>query len=270
MNFFRDHKNIIVIILVTVVLVIAMISSSSGKPNAGMVSDTVGVVLKPFQAVGTYFVNCFRYGKDAEKFEAENTKLKKELIIANKKAADYDELSEENARLRSMLELRESSKEFELKAASVIGTDTQNWTSVLKIDKGLSAGIKKNDAVITESGLVGYVSDVGREWAKVVTIVDATSSVGAKVDRIDEYCVVKGDADLYSKGFCAMNYVTTQSKVSAGDILTTSGTGGVFPEGIIIGKINEISPNTNGLSLDATVEPAVDFSSVSEVFVIIN
>ena len=97
--------------------------------------------------------------------------------------------------------------------------------------------------------------------------VDIEDAVGAQPRN---RCVVKGDADLYSKGFCAMNYVTTQSKVSAGDILTTSGTGGVFPEGIIIGKVNEISPNTNGLSLDATVEPAVDFSSVSEVFVIIN
>ncbi len=270
MNFFRDHKNSILIILATVIFVVAMISSASGKPNAGIVSDTVGIVLKPFQSLGTYFMNCFRYGEDAETFEAENTKLKQELIVANKKAADYDELSKENARLRSMLELRESSTEFEVKAASVIGTDTQNWTSVLKLDKGLSDGIKKNDAVITESGLVGYVCSVGRNWSKVVTVIDATSSVGAKVDRIEEYCVVKGDAELYSKGFCTMNYVTTQSKISAGDILTTSGEGGIFPEGIIIGKINEIRPNANGLSLDATVEPAVDFSSVSEVFVIIN
>lgn len=270
MNFFRDHKNTILIVLATIVFTITMICSASGKPNAGIVSDTVGVVLKPFQAVGTYFVNCFRYGKDAETFESENTRLKKELITANKKAADYDGLSKENARLRSMLELKESSTEFEMKAASVIGTDTQNWTSVLKLDKGLSDGIKKNDAVITESGLVGHVISVGRNWAKVATVIDSSSSVGAKVERIDEYCVVKGDIDLYSKGFCAMNYVTTQSKISAGDILTTSGEGGIFPKGIIIGKINEISPNTNGLSLDATVEPAVDFSTVKEVFVIIN
>ncbi|MBR5507620.1 MAG: rod shape-determining protein MreC [Clostridia bacterium] len=270
MNFFRDHKNKIFLSLATVIFVVVMISSAAGKPNAGMVSDTVGVVLKPFQSVGTYFVNCFRYGEDAETFEAENTRLKKELITANKKAADYDALAKENAKLRSMLELKESSTEFEMKAASVIGTDTQNWTSVLQLDKGLSDGIKKNDAVITESGLVGYVSSVGRNWAKVVTVIDVSSSVGAKVDRIDEYCVVKGDADLYSRGFCSMNYVTTQSKISVGDILTTSGEGGVFPKGIIIGKINDISSNTNGLSLDATVEPAVDFSSVSEVFVIIN
>ena len=270
MNFFKDNKNTIFLIFFTVIFAATLMFSAAGKPNAGMVSDTVGIVLKPFQSVGTYFVNCFRYGRDAETFESENNRLKKELITMTQKAGDYDRLAEENAKLRAMLELKESSKEFEMKTATVIGSDTQNWTYVLKLDKGLSDGIKKNDAVITESGLVGYVSDVGRNWSRVVTLLDASASVGAKVDRIDEYCVVKGDVDLYSKGFCAMNYVTTESAVSAGDILTTSGEGGIFPEGIIIGKINEISPNTNGLSLDATVEPAVDFSIVSEVFVITN
>ena len=79
MNFFRDNKNIIIISLITVLFVSSMIASTVGKPNAGIVSNTIGVVLRPFQSVGTYIINCFKYGADADKFATENTLLKQQL-----------------------------------------------------------------------------------------------------------------------------------------------------------------------------------------------
>jgi len=268
MNFFRNHKNSIIIILATVLFISLMISSSSGKPNAGIVSNTVGVVLKPFRIVGTYVSNCLRYGADADKFETENTLLKQQLISMTQKSAHYDKLSEENAKLRSMLELSKTSLEYNLKAANVISSDTQNWSSCLTIDKGLKDGIKKNDAVITEIGLVGYVSEVGRNWSKVVTLLDTTSSVGAVVERIEEYCIIQGDVSLLDENLCAIKYLTTDTAVSVGDIVATSGSGGIYPSGITIGKITEVKPNSNGISWDAVVAPLVDFSDVGEVFVI--
>ncbi len=268
MSFFRNHKNAIIILLVTVLFVSLMLSSSRGKPNAGIVSNTLGVVLKPLNSIGTYISNCLKYGKDADKFVTENTLLKQQLITLNQKSADYDKLSEENARLRLMLELSKTTKDYNLKACNVISTDTQNWSSSFKIDKGLKDGIKKNDAVINEIGLVGYVSEVGRNWAKVVTILDTQSSVGAVVDRLEEYCIVQGDVTLFDNNLCAIKYLTTETSVSVGDIVTTSGTGGIYPKDITIGKINEIKPNSNGISWDAVVAPVVDFSKMSEVFVI--
>jgi len=270
MNFFRDNKNTILLICATIILIITMAVSGSGKPNAGIVSNTVGIVFKPLQKGMTYITNCFKYGADAEKFAAENTLLKEQLIVANQKAGDYDNLAAENQKLRAMLELSKNTTEYKLKAAGVIGYSTQNWSSAIKIDKGISDGIKKNDAVITESGLVGFVSEVGRNWANVTTILDSTVSVGAIVSRIDEHCMVQGDEALFDNGFCAIKYLTTDSAVSVGDIATTSGSGGVYPRGIIIGKINKITPNSNGLSLDAVIEPAVDVAQVQEVFVIID
>lgn len=268
MNFFRDNKNTIILVIITGLLVVLMITSSIGKPNAGIVSNTIGVVFRPFQSVGTYIANCLKYGADADKFESENTLLKQQLIVMTQKASDYDKLAAENEKLRSMLELSKSTTEHTLKAASVISSDVENWTSVVKLDKGLSDGIKKNDAVITETGLVGYVSEVGRNWSVVSTVIDTSVSVGAVVDRIEEYCMVQGDVSLFDDGFCAIKYLTTESSVSVGDIVTTSGSGGIYPNGITIGKINEIKPNSNGLSWDAVVEPVVDFSNLSEVFVI--
>ncbi len=269
MNFFRNHKNSIVIILLTVLFVSLMISSSAGKPNAGIVSNTIGVVLKPFRSAGNFVSNCLKYGVDADKYETENTILKQQIIAMNKKCADYDKLFEENEKLRSMLELSKTTSEYNLKAANVIASDTQNWASCLTIDKGLKDGIKKNDAVMTEIGLVGHVSEVGRNWAKVVTILDTTSSVGAVVERIEEYCMIQGDVSVFDKNLCAIKYLTTDTAVSVGDVVTTSGSGGIYPSGIAIGKINEIKPNSNGISWDAVVAPLVDFSSIGEVFVVI-
>ena len=270
MNFFRDNRNTVLLILVSTVLIVAMVMSSAGKPNAGIVNDTVGVVLRPLQSVGAYIGNCFKYASNAEKYENENSLLKQQLIVMTQRAGNYEELKVENERLRAMLELQKNSNDFSLKGASVIASDTENWSSVVKLDKGLSDGIKKNDAVITETGLVGYVSEVGRNWAKVVTIIDNTSSVSAVIERIGEFCMVKGDISLFDEGFCAMKYVTTESAISVGDILVTSGDGGVYPKGIQIGKIDEIISNTNGLSLDAVIKPSVDFSELNEVFVVVD
>ncbi len=266
--FFKTCKNKILLVSVSIILLVLMAVSAVGKPKADILSDTFGAVLTPLQSGINYISACLSYGADRDKFESENTILKQQLITAQKRAADYDELSKENDRLRSMLELTKSSKDYKLVAASAVGTDSGNWSSTLRLNKGLSLGIKKNDTVITEAGLVGYVSNVGRTWAEVTTIIDSSSSVSAVVERIDEYCMLQGDISLYDKGQCAMKYASTDSAVSIGDILSTSGDGGIFPKGLQIGKIKEISVNTNGISQDAVIDPFVDFDDVGTVLVI--
>lgn len=270
MNFFRDHINKILLTLVTAGLIAAMAFSAVGKPNAGLAMDTFGFVMKPIQSFFAYIGDCFSYGADSEKYAQENSRLKQELIIANKHAKDYEELVEENNHLRAMLELKKSDKDYTLTAASVIAVDTDDWTSVYKLDKGLGDGIKKLDPVITEDGLVGYISEVGRHWSKVVTILDPSVSVSSVIERNDEYCIVEGDASLMDDDYCRMKYATKESSISAGDILITSGEGEIYPKDIIIGKITEILVNTNGISQDAIVEPMVDFADLNEVFVIVD
>jgi len=270
MMFFKTNKNKIILASVTLVLVIFMAVSSAGREKAGIVSNTFGVILTPIQSAMTYVSNCLSYGRERGRFENENTLLKQQLVTARQRTADYEELEAENEKLKAMLELQKSSKEYELVAADVISHDSSNWSHTLRIGKGLSKGIKKNDTVITENGLVGYVSDVGRTWAEVTTIIDTASSVSAVVERIDEYCMLQGDAAHFDKNLCAMKYAATDSAISIGDVLSTSGDGGIFPKGIQIGKIREIKVNTNGISQDAVVEPFVDFSALNTVLIIIN
>ena len=270
MIFFKTNKNKIILICITVILVISMMISSAGKEKAGIVSNTFGVILTPLESCANYIASALSYGADRSNYENENTLLKQQLITAQMRAADYERLSNENARLRAMLELKKNSGDLGLVAADVVATDSANWSNVVKINKGISSGIKKNDTVISENGLVGYVSRVGTNWANVTTIIDVSSSVSAVVERIDEYCILQGDISLYDKNLCAMKYASADSAVSTGDIISTSGDGGIYPAGIQIGKITEITVNTNGISQDAVVEPFVDFSHLSSVMIITN
>jgi len=270
MIFFKDNKNKIIVFVITAVLMVFMIVSSVTRPVAHIFSDTFGIILTPFQSVFTYVSNCFKYASNAEKFDDENTILKQQIITLEKQAAGYDELLRENAKLRSMLDLKKNHEEYELVAANVVSHSPENWTSVIRINKGMSSGIKKNDTAINELGLVGYVSDVGRTWAEITTIIDVSTSVGAVVERVDEHCIVKGDVSQYDSGFCVMKYATTESAIAVGDVLSTAGNSEIYPEGISIGKITEITVNPNGLSQDAVVEPVVDFSELGELFVLTN
>lgn len=270
MIFLKTNKNKILLFSVTVILVTVMAFSTMGKEKADIISNTFGVILSPVQKVVTYVSDCLSYGSDRSKYADENKILKQQLVTAQKRAADYEELEEENARLRSMLELQKISQDYKLVASDVVATNATNWSSSLKISKGLSSGIKKNDTVITESGLVGYVSDVGRNWAEVTTVIDTSSSVSAVIDRIDEYCMLQGDISLYEDNLCMMKYASVDTSISVGDILTTSGEGGIFHSGIQIGKITEIKVNKNGISQDAIVEPFVNFDKLDTVMVIIN
>ncbi|MBR3934360.1 MAG: rod shape-determining protein MreC [Clostridia bacterium] len=270
MIFLKTNKSKVLLILVTVVLVVVMAISTVGKERAGIVSNTFGIVLSPFQKIVTYVSDCLSYGSDRMKYADENKILKQQLVTAQKRTADYEELEKENIKLKSMLELQKTSQDHTFVAADVIASNATNWSSTVRISKGLSSGIKKNDTVLTEAGLVGYVSDVGRNWADVTTIVDTTSSVSAIIERVDEYCMLQGDISLYDDNLCMMKYASVDTSVSEGDILTTSGEGGIFDSGIQIGKITDIKVNKNGISQDAIIEPFVDFDNLDTVLVITN
>ncbi len=270
MIFLKSNRNKIILIAVTFVLVLIMAISSIGKDKAGIVSNTFGIIISPMQRVVTYISDALSYGADRDRYAAENNLLRQQLVTAQKRAAGYEDLAAENAHLRAMLDLQKASQDYALTACDVISADANNWASVIRINKGLKHGIKKNDTVITEAGLVGYVSSVGRTWADITTIVDTSASVSAVISRIDEYCMLRGDVSVFEDNLCVMKYASADSAVSVGDILTTSGDGGIFPQGIQIGKITQIKANTNGISQDAVVEPFVDFKHLETVLVITN
>ena len=145
-----------------------------------------------------------------------------------------------------------------------------NFSKSYTINKGIKDGITQNCAVITPYGLVGYVSEAGRSWAKVCPIVDSRVSVSASIIRVANTAIVQGDMSLMEEGLCKMAYVSKEAGIEIGDYIETSGAGGIIPAGIYIGKVVEIRNDITGVSQEAVIKPGVDFSNLKEVMVILN
>ncbi len=272
MSFFERNKGRVILIGVTVLLIIVMALSAVPALKPNIVSNAVGFIISPVQKVISKAINStqefFAFVFSMDEYQAENEELRKQVSALEKEIRETEELKKENTRLRAMLDMRERTVEYVTETAEVIAKDAGNWFNAFTVDKGTSDGVALYDPVITDKGLVGYVTEAGATYAKVTSIIDSTSSVAASVKRTGDSAVVEGDLKLQEQGRCRMVYVDKESVITAGDDLETSGMGGIYPKGIYIGKVLEITDDGTGLSQQAIVDTAVDFDSISEVFII--
>ena len=164
-----------------------------------------------------------------------------------------------------MLELKKNDAEGNYTAANVIGRDSDDVYYTLTIDKGSRDGIKKDASVIVPEGLVGAVCEVGKNFSKVRTLLDAESSVSVICPRSGDMAIVDGASG--QNGLCSMNYIDKDAKIVVGDSVETSGTGGVFPRGILVGKVTAIKNDDRGLTMTAIVETGANPRKIKEVLV---
>lgn len=272
MYFFKKNKFKLIIAAVTLVLVFMMALSSVGGGRIPIISDVVTVVTAPIQkminGISSGIGGFFGVIGSNKNYVRENEELKKQVASLEDKIRENDSLLAENNRLRRLLEMKEKETQHEYVAADVISTDLTNWSYTFTVDKGLVDGVTKNCAVVSANGLVGYVYETGRTWSKVVTIVDSSVSVGAKITRLNVNAVVSGDIALSKESKCVMNYISKDTNVELGDYAVTTGNGGIYPEGLYIGKIVELTDDVSGLSQVAIIEPGTDFNNLSEVMII--
>ena len=150
-------------------------------------------------------------------------------------------------------------------AAQVIGLDPTGWFKSIIIDKGKNAGISLNMPVVNADGVVGKIVSTSPNYAKVLLVIDQNSSVDCLVQRTRDRGMVKGLSSVISK----MDYVVKRSDVVADDIIITSGLGGIFPKGLPVGKVLNVKDVQGKLFKDIKIIPAVDFSKLEEVLVIL-
>ena len=178
--------------------------------------------------------------------------------------------SEENKRLRTLMNLREQRRDLsDFEAATITEHSTSNWTSYLTLNRGTEHGVEKNDCVVTESGyLVGVVSEVGTNWCSVLNIIDTDTSLGAQIFRTDDIGVAEGDFSLMGKGRLRLDYLPAGAQLLNGDLVVTSGLGGYYPSGLVIGTVEEVQTDDSGATSYAVLLPSVDFDALSQVFII--
>lgn len=267
MSFSKKRVWTSVLLIIILAIILAYMSRSGKNPVSKAVNYVITPIESKISSVVNPIKNVFSYIGKMSEYEAENNRLRAENIELNSKIKDIGVYKEENERLRKLLDIA-NSYEYETVAASVVAYETENWFSYVTLDKGTSSGINISDTVITSDGLLGQVTDVGTNWSKVSTIINAESSAGVRITRNGEIGIVEGDATLSKSRKCRLGYLTANASIIAGDILKTSGLGGIYPPGISVGKISEISKDNMGRLDYAIIEPFINFDKLYEVVVI--
>jgi rod shape-determining protein MreC len=272
LNTILKNKRLWVIVIIIAALFLAITVSKSGRKGITGLENSVITVVKPLQKAvfsGTRgLIEFVETITQIGNLKEENLELKKKLSLLESDIVRLKELELENQRLREMLNFKEQSHLYEMEGAKVIGRNPGNWFETILIDKGQDSGIAVNMAVVTDKGLVGRVIDTGRNWSKVLLIIDQRSAVSGMVQRTRDNGVIKGQINPIDMGNCKMIYLPTDANILPGDLVISSGLGGIFPKGLIIGKIIEIKKEENELLKYAVVRPSVDFQRLEEVFVI--
>lgn len=260
-----------IISLLAVTLAVIIVMAANFKTGSNAPGGAVAFVLTPVQKASALIVNSSKKAvKNILKFSEnaeENEKLRIRIAELNDELRIVEGYKTENEKLRKLLELKERLQTVKTTAASVIGKDIGELHSTITIDKGRRDGVPENAVVLTPEGLVGRVYELGKNYAKVKTIFDAESSVSAMCARSGDMGIIDGISGMSADKMCTMSYIDKEAKIVQGDSIETSGTGGIFPRGIFIGKVLEIKSDKRNLTLCATVEAGVSLRSIDTVLV---
>jgi rod shape-determining protein MreC len=221
--------------------------------------------------VADWFNDKQNYYRDTTALLEENAALRRQIAEMEAEIRQAREDSAENARLEKLLRLQEDRPDLtsDLEAATVTEHSVTNWAATLTVNKGTSSGVEVDQCVMDETGaLVGIVSQVGVNWATILTLVDTDTSLGAQVFRTGDLGLAEGDFSLMGEGRLRLNYLSASSALLGGDLVVTSGLGGYYPSGLVIGSVAEVHSDDSGAAVYAVLKPTVDFDSLSEVFII--
>lgn len=230
-------------------------------------SDALALVTTPVQTVlarvnratlgiwGTY--------RDWKNVRAENGRLREEAQRLRVEALRVTETDAENQRLRRLLALRESLP-METLAGEIIAREWGGWVRSLTVNRGRGDSVARLTAVIAPEGLVGRIVDVRAGSSIVQVVTDPASTVGAHVVRTRTPGVVEGEP----RGTLRFKYMARDGSMQVGDVVVTSGLGGLFPGGIPIGRVRSIDDRGSALFHYAQLAPAVDFARIDEVLLI--
>ena len=260
------------IIVLAVALLIGL-GSAARDGQIGLVQNVTGVLTSPLQKVLSSTVNWFNtiygYLYDYDRLMAENESLRAQLADAQASARNGIEASEENERLRELLLLRQKHTDYIMESAKVVLWSSSNWSSSFTISKGATSGIELNDPVVTEYGaLVGQVTELGANWATVSTIIDVDMSVGAYVTSTGASGMVVGEYALMKNKTAKLTFLADGAQIFTGDEVLTSGSGGAFPAGLVIGTLTNVQTEAGGQIEFGILEPQVELDSLVQVFII--
>ena len=266
MKFVKTKFFIVCVCIAVVLVLVPAVLAAFGQVD--VLRSGLKTLAKPFEWCGSRaadaidgFVSVFA---DYDELQRENEQLRDALESMEEQRLDNEVLAAENSWLRNYLEIKNKNAELSLLDAKVISFEAGNYSTVLTLNKGSVHGVKKNMPIITEDGVLGHVSEVGLDWCKVTSIVESSSKVGVYTDRTGVIGTAEGSPELRAEGKCLMSYEAS-ADIKVGDRVYTSGTGSIYPDGLLLGRIATIEADEATRKLMAVVEPSVDFLKLTEL-----
>lgn len=267
----ESGRKVWILVFVAVSVFCVVFFAARGRFVTPWASGAVITVLAPFQRAATWVVSQVNGGltrvEEIMAVYEQNQQLRREVEELRAQNIKAEEFSAENVRMRELLGYKNLATQFDLVVARVIGREAATWTRMIVIDRGTQHGIQKNMTVVTARGLVGVVTEAGLISSQVELILDPRISVGALVQRSRVAGIVEGNPDNTIQP--RLVHIPRNEDIAEEDVVVTSGFGGIYPKGIVIGKIRSIRNDSTGLLHLAEVETAVDFQRLEDVAVIV-
>ena len=255
----------------TIAVVLCVVSALSS--GTGLLHNALGVIASPFRSAGVAVAGWVGGIGDrfdsVEALQQENEELRQRIADLEEQLRAAQPAAEENQQLRELLGLRQQRSDLQFEAAHVTQREVSNWASTLVLDRGTQHGVAVGDCAVDSTGaLAGVVTEAGLNWCRLSTVLDTESQFGATVFRTGETAVAGGDLALMSEGKLRLQYLTDSASLIKGDVIVTSGLGGYYPSGLVIGTVDAVQTDDGGLARYAVLEPKCDVTHTQELFII--
>ncbi len=248
--------------------VIAVATSDSSSP----VTNVIGTVFSPLQKAAGYIADNVGWLGDSFRssgsYKNEIERLRQKVAEYENQLVDYNDMLEKIASYETMLGVKEKNPDYALERASIIGTDSADMFTSLIIDKGSNDGVSVNDPAVYGSYVVGIVKKVHPSYSVVQSVLNPDINISALDSKTRETAYVTTTSEYALKGSCLFSGLERTTAVSPGGIILTSGIGGIYPKGLIIGTVSEVCESGYDLSNYAVIEPGVNVKEIEDLFVI--
>ncbi len=260
MKIFKSKIFIICLAIALFLSILFATLSAMGIKNP--VSDAVNILLMPLRLAlnkaNEALLGYEKYFSSLESLYDENISLREEIDRLEGEIADAEAAKEENERLRSYLDMKKKYHDYSMLDALIIGRESESYATFFTLDRGSRDGVEVGMPVIVREGLVGSVCEVGGSWCRVRVLTEASAAVSVYVKRSGESGVLCGDIAQSSEAGCTLRYLSEDADIEVGDLIYTSGEGSVYPGGIFVGEVVEVTTDELLRARSARVKAAVE------------
>jgi len=269
-NSFSSKYVLLILSIICVLLMgLSLITDKVNGPLRAVANYTIVPMQKGINTIGLWMSDLTQNMDTLKDMRAKNKALQEEIDELTVKNSLLQQEKHELDRLRELYALDQQYADYKKVGARVTANDTGNWFSSFVIDKGSKDNIKVDMNVMAKTGLVGIVTEVGPNWARVRSIIDDSSNVSAVVLSTSDLCIVNGDLKLMQDGRIRFEQLPNNgTEIPSGEPVVTSHISSKYLPGILIGYINEVHTDSNNLTRSGYLTPTVDFQHLQEVLVI--